>query len=185
MIFEWSDLVPSGHRSLTSETSLLRTSIISLNLISPEGKFINLLAEDNEIKEIDRLVFASGSVGTFSGIRNKIHRGFVISSTGNSQEIYNEESKLIHERYFGYEIQIEFKDCTFRCDVQHLMDKIYLEAHISVVSMDNEPLEKVQSSEKLPMTIEEKLAFVKQYNKERLLTDEELAVKEKELLNSS
>lgn len=175
-MFQWSALIPSGHRSLTSETSLLRKSFSSVNLISPEGKYIDLL-ETDMVTEIDKLTLITGAVGVFSGMRNNTHRGFIISSAGNSQDIYDENSKLIHEKYQNFDIAIAFpNENIFRLSVQHLMDLVYLQAHISIMSIDNVPLEKTESlmNETEPrqkMTKAERIAYAKTISKD--LTEEE------------
>jgi hypothetical protein len=75
--FVWPASIPSGQRTFTTPSCIIRKTIKSIEIKTPSGEIIDLFDENNGMEETDRLAIISGAIGTYCGIKNSLYAGYV------------------------------------------------------------------------------------------------------------
>jgi hypothetical protein len=141
MSFLWPDIIPSGQRSFTSDTGLIRKNISAISLLSPSGEKFDLFSELDVMSENDRKSLIVGAIGVFSGIKNILYAGFVLSSALNSSELLSPRVIENEGKYKGYTLSIEW--ASNKQDVKvlvgDLMDMVFLLSRTLYKSLADKP----------------------------------------------
>lgn len=80
--FKWPESIPSGQRTYRTPSCIIRKTIKSIELEYPDGKCIDLF-NDKEFDETWRLIFITGAIGIFCGIKNNLYAGYVEAAYNN------------------------------------------------------------------------------------------------------
>lgn len=81
--FSWSPAIPSGQRTYETPSCIIRKTIKSIYLEFTNAEMIDLFDKDNGFNEIDRLIFITGAIGVFCGVKNSLYAGYVASAGSN------------------------------------------------------------------------------------------------------
>ena len=81
--FRWPSVIPSGQRTYKTSSCLIKKTIKSIELEFDDGTIMDLFDENNDFNETDRLVFITGTIGVFCGVKNSLYAGYVVASGRN------------------------------------------------------------------------------------------------------
>lgn len=134
--FTWLESIPSGHRNLHSETSIIGKAVDSMSLVYEDGSVIDLF-DDTELTEIERYTLITGAFGVFSGTRHTMPGAFTCSAALNAPSALKPDVIRNDGKYKGAMVEVAWKSDSKNsiiCDVADLMDLVMLHSHILVES---------------------------------------------------
>lgn len=88
--FKWPSTIPSGQRTYKTPSCVIRKNIKSIIFEDRDHNFMDLF-EDTNFDENTKLIFITGAIGIFCGVKNSLYAGYVSAAAENEEEIEIDE----------------------------------------------------------------------------------------------